>query len=155
MVMDLLREMLINYALDTHNQELFERLTSPQWERYVVQPDDAEELDAVTNYLVMCDKDTQHVVTVQLPDSPRDTAFAVSQKEWDGCGWRDRYGLTFYDRLRTAGHKHKSMWIGVNRATWNQICSAYRVVHPKDLVVAHPSRRLYVHDTHGLWEPLP
>lgn len=152
MVMNLLRELLINYALDNRNQEMFQHLTSLQWEQYVVQEEDAEEFDAVTNYMVMCDKDTQRVVTVPLPDSERATAFAVTQKEWDCSGWRDRYGLTFYDRLRTAGHKHKSQWVGVNRQTWNQICDTYRVVHPKDLVVAHPSRKLYVHDTHNLWE---
>jgi hypothetical protein len=150
MVMSFLRNLLIDYALDSHNQEMFMKLTSPAWEQFVVQSDEIGDLDAVTNYLVMFDKDTQRIVSLSLPDSDRPTVFAVSQKEWDCCGWRDSYGLTFYDRLRTAGHKHKTMWVGVNRHTWNDICNAYRVVHPGDLVVAHPSRRLYVHDTHSL-----
>ncbi|MCL6600266.1 MAG: IDEAL domain-containing protein [Alicyclobacillus macrosporangiidus] len=141
MILQMLRDLLIDYALDHRDRELFMRLTSADWEQFVVQP--VESVDQAP-VLVMHDRDTKTVVKLQLPDCPQPTVFAVPEDEWDSNGWRDPYGLTFYDRLRSAGFRFKSEWRAVDAGDWQAIQRSCRIVHPMDLAIAHPSKTLRV-----------
>ncbi|MCL6636785.1 MAG: IDEAL domain-containing protein [Alicyclobacillus sp.] len=142
MVLPLLRALLIDYALDHRNRELFMRLTSADWEQYVVSATD--EPTACAAVFVLHDQATHHVVQLQLPDSPLPTVFAVPEADMDRYGWRDVYGLTFYDRLRSAGYRVTGDWRRVSPQQWDDLRTRCRVVHPQDLAISHPSKTLRV-----------
>jgi hypothetical protein len=145
-VLELLRSLLIDWALDTRNEEMFRNLVSPNWEQFVVG---AEEKVTpcklwTKTHLVLWDRKTGRIAALRLAGIAEQVVVAVSEDEWDERGWRDPYGFTLYDRLRSAGFKVHAMWIPAEAAEFQRLVDSYRVIHPRQLVLQHPARTLTV-----------
>jgi len=137
-VLNLLRQQLIDYALDTNNLEMFQRLTSQGWEQFVIAGDSSG--DRLSRFLVLHDSIDGPVTKVQLPNTELPTVFAIAIDELDNRGWRDVYGLTFYDRLKNKGTKRSHDWIAVSEHLWEVLKQECRIIHPKNFKISHPSK---------------
>ncbi|CAM3738343.1 IDEAL domain-containing protein [Alicyclobacillus pomorum] len=143
MVLELIRSLLIDWALDTRNKEMFQHLTSENWVHYVISKDDewGENRLRGPRHLVLRDRRGNRLAVYRFPSVAEDVVFAIPEGEWDDCGWRDANGFTFYDRLRSAGYRTQPMWVHVDEPEYEQIRNAYRVVHPRQLTMSHPDRK--------------
>jgi hypothetical protein len=146
MVLELLRSLLIDWALDTRNETMFRNLVSPNWEQFVIgAEEDPVPCKVYANHLVLWDRKTGRVAAFRFNGIAERIVVAVSEDEWDERGWRDLYGFTLYDRLRSAGFKLHAMWLPAEPAEFQRLTESYRVVHPRQLVLQHPTRTLTVH----------
>lgn len=145
MVLNLLRSLLIDWALDTRNEAMFYNLLSDDWEQYVVTQSERDE--PVTPYrkrLVLWDRRRGQLAVFHFPSIKEDVILSVLETDFDDRGWRDLYGFTVYDRLRSAGYKVNAMWMPIDEYEFGQLSQAYCFIHPRQLVLKHPSRTVVV-----------
>ncbi|GMA51905.1 hypothetical protein GCM10025857_32620 [Alicyclobacillus contaminans] len=142
MVLELLRSLLIDWALDTKDKALFEHLTSENWEQYVVsEHTDANNAPDSPRRMVLKDRRGGRLAVYRFPAVGEPVIFVIPETDWDDRGWRDIHGFTFYDRLRSAGYRTQAMWVPMDTSEYTELCSRYRVVHPRQLNLSLPDRR--------------